>query len=107
MFPDFKTFGPLRALLLALVLALVALRPFADGPITYSGWMVVPTLVVPAVAPIVFFVLLLELMMVRIFYSAAQDETRAGYGRVLRLELIVLVIFVLAWASYYGALLST
>jgi hypothetical protein len=96
--------GVLRVSLAILILVLVGFAPFAAGPVSYSGWAMVPSLVVPAIVPIVFFVLLLDMMMSRIFMVDQQGEGRARYRRILWLEGVLLVLMLLAWMPFFASL---
>jgi hypothetical protein len=96
--------GPLRSMLVGGILVLVLLRPWADGEMSYSGWSMVPTLIVPALVPILFFVLLLDMIMSRVFMVDAAGAERARFRRILWTEAGVLLILLVSWGSFFLAL---
>ncbi len=96
--------GPLRALLYLLALLLASLAGTAGGEVAYSGWRVVPTLVVPALVPIVFFVLLLDVMMSAIFMADHQGPARRRYRHLLGLTLGVWLLLTVTWSPFFLSL---
>jgi len=96
--------GPLRAMLAASTLILVALRPFAGGRVIYTDWHILPTMVVPALVPIFFFVLLLDMMMAAVFRSSADDAGQARFTRVLYIEAALVVLLLAAWLPFFLSL---
>ena len=96
--------GPLRALLYLLTFILVFFSAAAGGEVVYSGWGVVPTLVVPALVPIVFFVLLLDVMMSAVFMVDRQGALRRRYRNLLGLDLGVWLLLTAAWLPFFLSL---
>lgn len=100
-----KKIGVLRVLLSLGVLIIMAAAPFADAPIEYSGWAMFPTLIAPALVPILFFVYLLEMTMARVFMSDKDGEERARYKFILWVDLIMLLGLVIFWLPFFIRLL--
>jgi len=99
------TLGPLRVLLGLTLLLLSAARPFAGGTVHYSGWQMMPTLIIPAFVPIAFFVLLLDMLMTRVFLSSAEDAAgRARLRTVWWTEVALLALLLIAWGPYFTSL---
>ena len=93
--------GPMRVALLLFTAGLVACAPFAGGGGVYEGWRFVPTVLAPVFAPIMLFVLPLELFMSRMFLG--EQESEAGRGRyrlIIRIEAAAFVLLILAWLPY-------
>jgi len=61
----------------------------------------VPTLIVPAIAPILFFVLGFDLMMSSILAADKKDDEKAKFYFIIKLEAILLVTMFLFWLPYY------
>lgn len=105
---SFKEFvgklGVLRTLLAIVILWFVVSAPFA-GEIVYSGWSIVPTLLVPVLVPIVFFVLPMDIIMSRIIMS--DGEARARLKAVILTDVVLLVVLFVAWLPYFARLLRT
>lgn len=96
--------GPLRVLLYLLSLVLALAAGAAGGETAYQGWAVIPTLVVPALVPIVFFVLLLDVMMSAVFMVDKQGAERRRYRHLLGLDLAVWLVLTAAWLPFFLAL---
>ena len=94
--------GVLRALLAALLIALVALAPFASARVENSAGSIMASLIAPALVPIVFLVALFDLVMARVTMSAA--DRRQRYGTVLWTYGLLLCALALAWAPFYARL---
>ena len=94
--------GVLRTLLAIVILWFVVSAPFA-GEIDYSGWSIVPTLLVPVLVPIVFFVLPMDIIMSRVIMS--DGEARERLKAVITTDAALFVVLLLVWAPYYVRLL--
>ena len=97
----FTYIGVLRILLTLLVIIMVAFRPFAGGEISYSGWNVLPTLVVPAVVPIVFAVVLLDSLMSLVFMVDTIGAKRKRFKVILMMHIVSVALLLMAWVSYF------
>ena len=94
--------GVLRGLLALLLVALVALAPFAGGHGEHSSWGTLPTIIAPAFVPILFFVVLFDVVMGRVVMSGAEREKR--YGTILWTYVVLLGALTLAWGPFYASL---
>ena len=95
-----KQLGVLRLMLIALGIIATAFAGDADSVEIHHGWQIIPTVVVPASAPIVFFVMLFDLMMCRIRMSDAQGAERLRFRNISWLYLAVLSIMLIAWMPF-------
>jgi hypothetical protein len=95
---------PLRVGLLALGLLTGAFVPAAGTRPVLDGPELVQTLLLPALAPLVLLVLLLDTLMSRIMMSDKEGEERARYRMIIRTNLLVVLFMVLLWAPYFNAL---
>lgn len=96
--------GPLRLLLALGVLLLLVLRPAPGTPPAYSGWDMLPTLVAPALVPILVAVLLLDALMGAVWLASYPDR-RQQYRAVIGISLGMTLLLVLWWWPYFAALL--
>ncbi len=96
-----KKFGPLRTALVGTVLTSVIFSFFSHGQVTYSGWPMVPTLIVPALTPIVFFVLAFDVMMSSILFADSIDAARSRYKTILLTEIALLITLFGSWLPYF------
>jgi len=98
--------GVMRISLVILAIGLMAISPKPGTPMGLDGYQVVTTLVAPALAPIVFMVLMLDMMMGRIFMGSASGAERERYRRIAATNLAVGIILVLWWAPYFVRLMK-
>lgn len=96
--------GALRIGLLLLAILTMALRPEAGTKVIYEGWPMVPTLLVPALAPLVFLGLLLDAMMTRVLMSDKEGAERARLRRAVTADLLVALAQGLVWVPFFMAL---
>ena len=86
------------------VLALLVLRPAPGTPPVYAGWDMIPTLVFPALVPLLFMVLLLDAIMSAVQLASYPGERRR-YRTVIGVSLGMALLLVLWWWPYFGAIL--
>ena len=96
--------GPLRVMLVLGTLAVLLLRPAPGTPPAYSGWGMLPTLVVPSLVPILVAVLLLDALMGAVWLASYPDQRRR-YRSVIGVSLGMALLLVLWWWPYFGALM--
>jgi hypothetical protein len=96
--------GPLRVLLALVALLFVFLVPAPGARVVYEGFGVVPTLVVPTLAPLVLVVLLLDTLMSFVFANAGSGKERLQLQRTAMLEIALAAILVAAWYPFFRAL---
>ncbi len=88
------------------LLVLVLSAPFAGGESARSGWAMWPTLIAPALVPIFFFVLPLDMTMTAIGRAGAEGEERARLTTVLRFDVLLLAVLFGAWLPFFLELLN-
>ena len=101
-----RELGVLRLALLALTLLLAAAATAPDAPPARAGWGLVETVVLPAAAPLLLFVVLFEVLMSAVRLADAEDAQRKRWKRVLAAELLVAAVLVVAWAPFFAAVFS-
>lgn len=99
-----RDLGMLRLALIALVLVDIAIAPAPGTVAVYSGWTMVPTLIAPVMAPILFQVLLLDALMARVMLGSASGAKRLRYRRVVITNLVVALLLLLRWLPYFVVL---
>ncbi len=98
-------FGALRLALLALAAFFVLFAPAPEVRTVVTWPEVVPTLIAPAMAPIVTMVLLLDLLMAKV--TSAGEENAAKKARAKRIMLIdalAVAVVVFAYLPFFLAL---
>lgn len=99
-----RTFGPLRIALIVLVVVDMVLRPTPGSEINYEGIKVVSDLLAPVLSPILFMLLLLDVMMAMIYRSDKKDKVRSQYLIIVLFELLLAILFILYWIPYFRSL---
>ena len=99
--------GPLRFMLHGLTLIFVFLSLAVGDTVHYSGWRMLPSLIVPALIPIIFFGMLLELMMSTVFMLDAEEmEKRARFRTIVKIDLLLVAGLLLFWIPVLQRLLN-
>lgn len=93
--------GVLRVTLVALVILDVLASPSPGTSAVYSGWEMVPTLILPVLAPILLQVLLLDALMGRVMMSSATGMERSRYRRIVTVDLVFVIVLVFGWMPYF------
>lgn len=102
-----KLFGELRFLrsfMAVFTLFCVAMSFFSGGETQYSGWLMVPTLIVPAMVPILFFVIWLDVLMSWVFRIDAEGAEKARLGRVMIIDIVLVSVLTLSWIGFFISL---
>lgn len=99
--------GPLRFMLHVLAFVFIFLSLLVGDKIFYSGWEMLPTLVVPALIPIIFFGMLLELMMSTVFMVDAEEPAKkARFKTIIKIDLLLVAGLLLFWVPTLTRLLN-
>lgn len=98
-------FGPMRVVLACAALVLIVFVPAPGTAPVYSGWAMIPTIVVPVLAPNIFMVLMLDVMMSSIFMIDKKGAARARYRRIQLINLALAAGMVVFWVPYLKALI--
>ena len=93
--------GVLRLMLLTLAYTLIAFRPFADGDYEYFAWSMVPKLIVPALVPIVFMVMLLNILMAFVFMSDKEGTERKRFQNVIGIDVFTAIVMLVVWFGFF------
>ena len=102
MIEHLKSFGALRILLLIAAVAVIFIKPEPGTAAARSGIEILPTLVAPVVAPLVFMVLLFDFMMCRIRMS--DEDVRKKFRLIGYTELAAALLVLLAWLPFFLAI---
>ena len=99
--------GPLRFILQLLALIFIFLSLSVGDTVYYSGWKMLPSLIVPALIPIVFFGMLLELLMSTVFLIDAEEpENRSRFMTIVKIDLLLIAGLLLFWVPTLVRLLE-
>lgn len=96
--------GVMRLALGVLALAVLVMAPRPGTAAVMDSWRMLPTLIVPTLAPLVFLVLMLDALMARVHMTSVRGAALARYRRVVAVDLLLGLIVVVWWAPYFIAL---
>jgi uncharacterized membrane protein len=99
-----RELGTLRVVLAAMALLLIVFATRAGTPPVFGGFALLPTVLMPVLAPMVLMVLMLDALMARVFMFEKEAAERARYRRIVGVDLVLSVVLVLAWLPYFRAL---
>jgi len=102
----FQELRLLRIVLICFTLALAIVSRFAGDEVIYSGWRMIPTLIAPALVPILFFVIWLDVLMSWVFKIDASQEEKSRFGRVIAVDLVLVVVLTSSWFGYFSRMVS-
>ena len=101
-----RELGLLRLALLALALLLALAATAPDAPPALAGRALIETVVLPAAAPLVLFVLLFDVLMSSVRLADTEAAQRGRWKRVLAAELLAAAVLVAAWAPFFAAVFA-
>jgi hypothetical protein len=103
----FRTLGAQRVALTLLVLLVVIAAPIAYlNETTYGGWLTLPTIIAPSLVPILFFLLLLDMLMSKVFMSNQDEAGQKRFRFILLSHTVTLIVLILAWLPFMLQLLE-
>lgn len=96
-----QTLGALRVLLYLLAICLIIATPFADTRLSPHGWDLIRAAVLPAASPLVFMVLMLDLMMCQVWKGEFEGDARKRLIAISKWNLILGVLLLLVWLPIF------
>jgi hypothetical protein len=101
----YQALGPLRISLAIFSLLTIILMPSPGTEVVYEGWAIMPTVVAPAVAPILVAVYLLDILMSFVFSRSPGENTKRRRFHFIILSDVLFVSLLLAvWIPLIMAL---
>ena len=99
--------GELRSMLIATAIISVSQVPFTtNNEVRLEGWGLFPDILAPVLAVILFFGLCLDMLMSRVYMSSLDEDGKARFRTIIRMELLTLVVMVSMWIPYFQRMLS-
>ena len=94
--------GALRSMLHGTALLLTLLMPFAWQPDrSAEGWNMFFDGILPAIAPLVVIVIMLDIMMSHIWKSDADEPSITRLNQIIKAHLLVGGLLLAAWLGYF------
>jgi len=90
--------GALRNMLHGLAIALILILPFSEPSWNPHGSAIFLGAAVPAIAPIVFVILMLDTLMCKVFQSDTEDQAlKKHYSTILKTHFGIAALLLLIW----------
>ena len=102
-----KSLGPMRIFLLFIVVILIAGAPFVGEQTVMQGWQLITTVIFPVMVPMLFFILPLDMTMCFILMQEKPAQVQKHYKHIIRLELILMTLLLLAWLPFVMRLFNS
>lgn len=103
-----RRIGPLRFMLQFLAFIFIFLSQSVGTRMVYAGWEFMSTVIVPALIPLIFFGMLLELMMSTVFMLDAEEpDKKARYRTIVKIDVMLIVGLLLFWVPTLMRMLRT
>lgn len=99
-----KQAGPMRIILMLLAIITIMFKPENGAAIDLEGLNLIPTLILPVLAPLLLTGLFLDALMGRVFSAEADEAVKQKYRFIIRLDLFFAVILLIAWVPYMMAI---
>ncbi len=94
-------------MLVIIVILLIVIGPFSGGDPRITGFALFTSVVAPAFYVIMLFVIPLDIIMTRVFMGDAEDDQRARYRFIIRVEVALMALMLLSWMPFIIKLLRT
>ena len=92
---------PLRIVLAVFAILLAIFAADAGTQANYEGYAVLQTLVLPALTPIIFLVLLLDALMNRVWLIDANEAESSKYRTLIKVDLLLSGLVFIRWIPYF------
>lgn len=96
-----RAIGPLRYALYSAVIISFFLRPELGATLSYEGWYIVSDLLVPVITPILFMLLLLDVIMAMVYRSDKTDIVKSRYLKIVFINLVLAITLFSYWLPFY------
>lgn len=93
--------GPLRLMLTGLALLTIVAMPWADVSLEPEGWGLLRGAVLPAAAPLVFMLVMLDLLMCQVLKVGAEPDKRRDLNRISLVYVLMGVLLVVTWLPIF------
>ena len=98
----FSNFGVMRLALLAAAVVFILMAPDESVRAVTAWPLIVPTLLLPACAPLILMLVFLDLMMVKIMSaSAEQPAEKKRLHTIMWVNFVVAIVFIIAWLPFF------
>ena len=95
---------PLRVMLSIAAILLCVFAAPADTQAQYEGIHVITTLILPALTPLIFLVLLLDALMNKVWKVDAVGSDIIKYRNIMRVDLLLATLIFIFWIPYFIAI---
>lgn len=98
--------GPLRWMLCSGAIVDMLFRPTPGTEAVYEGMAVFPTLLLPALSPILFMLLMLDALMTRVLLNDKEPQEQIRMRRAVWTNLVLGGLMLAVWYPYFAFLMD-
>ena len=95
---------PMRIILYLFVIISILFSPAPGTEVVFEGIEVLNTLIIPVFSPILLMLLWLDSIIGKVWSTQTEGDEQKRYKMIYRTDLILSVIFIVNWFSYFSAL---
>ena len=92
---------PLRVMLSIIAIFLIIFSAPADTKSQYEGIAVFTTLILPALTPLIFLVLLLDALMNRVWLIDAEGSDKNKFKNIMKVDLLLSILILIFWLPFF------
>lgn len=96
----------MRVVLILSAIFTLILKADISAPVSYEGWAVIPTMIMPVMAPILTMVVLLDTLMSSMLLTQHTGDERKRYRLIVLTDSSVVIIMLAIWLPYFITLLT-
>jgi len=103
MYDKWRSMGLLRNLLHMLAASFVFILPFSEPTWHPQGVQIILGAVIPALAPMIVIVIMLDTLMSKVFQSdATEPSDKAYYGAIMKTNVAIALVVTLMWLEAFN-----
>lgn len=103
MYETWRSMGVLRNLLHLLAISFVFILPFSEPAWHPQGVQIILGAVIPALAPMIVIIIMLDTLMSKVFQSDASElSDKSYYGAIMKTNLSIALVVTLMWLEAFN-----
>jgi hypothetical protein len=96
--------GFLRTMLTGTAIITILFKPVNGGTAVFEGIGLITTIIIPVLAPLIFMLLLLDIIMSNVLRVDAEGEVRDRFNMILKSNILTCVLLLIFWVPFFRAL---
>lgn len=96
---------PMRVVLISMAILSLIFKAKIGTPVSYEGWPMIETVIIPVMAPLLIMVLLLDSLIATIWFTQTTGDEKNRYKLVLGVNLVTVITMLSLWIPFFIAIL--